>query len=329
MKKEHWLKIVIVIGLLIVGLISESTNCKAADKYPSRPIQIVIGYEPGSTDAALKVFTDKMAEILGQPMTYVYKPGATGSIGVSYVVNSKPDGYTLSGAAPGPIITGPLTIKGVNYSLDDVLPICRMSAQPTALFVKSDARWKTLKDFIDEAKKNPGKLSVSSSGVFGTSGVPVEQLQRVAGFKITHIPVQGGAAVLPAVLGGHVDMGSAPTSAVGSQLKAGMIRALAMIFPQRSQDFPDTATLVDLGYPVTYSGWNALFGPKGMSVNVLQTLDRACGRALQDNRKEIEDKYNKMGIDVAYLNAEDFAKDLQNERERTKKIIDEIQKTEK
>jgi tripartite-type tricarboxylate transporter receptor subunit TctC len=329
MKKEHWLKIVIVIGLLIVGLISESTNCKAADKYPSRPIQIVIGYEPGSTDAALKVFTDKMAEILGQPMTYVYKPGATGSIGVSYVVNSKPDGYTLLGTSPGPLITAPLTMKGITYRLEDVTPICNMSSQPTALFVKNDARWKTLKDFIDEAKKNPGKLSYSSSGVFGTAHIPVEQLQIAAGFKATHIPVQGGAQVLPAVLGGHVDMGSSPTSAVGSHVKAGTIRALAMVFPKKSKEFPDIPTLVELGYPVTYSGYMCLVGPKGLSADVVQAFDKACDRLMQVYKKEIEDQYSKMGLDLVYVNSADFGKQLQSDRENAKKIIEEIQKSAK
>ncbi len=190
MKKQHWMSIVIVICVLIMGLICESTTCRSAEKYPSRPIQIVIGYDPGSTDAALRVFTDKMAEILGQPMSYVFKPGATGTIGASYVVNSKPDGYTLLGSSPGPLITAPLTMKGITYKLEDFTPICNMSSQPTALFVKNDARWKTLKDFIDEAKKNPGKLTYSSSGVFGTAHIPVAQLEIAAGFKATHIPVQ-------------------------------------------------------------------------------------------------------------------------------------------
>ncbi len=132
---------------------------------------------------------------------------------------------------------------------------------------------------------------------------------------------------MPAVLGGHVDMGGAPPNAVGSHLKSGTIRALAMIFSKRSQFFPDVPTLVDQGYPVTYSGFFGLMGPKGLPADVVQTLERTSARALQDYRKEIEDKYDKLGIDFAYLNSADFTKELQTQREITKKIVDELQKS--
>jgi tripartite-type tricarboxylate transporter receptor subunit TctC len=326
-KQKYWASSVIILCLCIVGLSYMSTDCQAAEKYPSRPVQVIIGFEPGSTDQAMRPFVDKMAEALGQPMSFVFKPGAAGSIGASYVASSKPDGYTLMGASLGPLITSPLTMKGISYTLEDFIPLCRTSAQASAIMVKNDARWKTLKEFIDEAKKTPDKLTYSTSGVFGTNHIPMEMLQRVAGFKITHIPTTGSGPVITALLGGHVDVGLAPMNAATPQLKSGQLRALAFIHTQRVAEFPNVPTLVDLGYPVTYSGYFVMVGPKGMPADVVQTLYNACDRVLAAHRKAIEDQYKNMSLDTAYLKGEDLAKQLRADRDATKKIIDEIQKS--
>jgi tripartite-type tricarboxylate transporter receptor subunit TctC len=330
MKKQRhlsWISVMIFIGLFITGLAYEGTNCQAAEKYPSRAIQVIIGYEPGSTDQALKPFIDKMAEVLGQPMNFVFKPGAGASIAGTYVASSKPDGYTLMGASLGPLITSPLTMKGINYTLEDFTPLCRTSAQATALMVKPDARWKTLKEFIDEAKKTPGKLNYATSGVLGTNHIPMEMLQKAAGCKLTHIPTTGSGAVLTALLGGHVDMGLAPMNAAAPQLKSGQLRALAFIHTQKVADYPDVPTLVELGYPITYSGYFVLVGPKGMPADVVQTLIGASDRVMEVHKKEIQDQWKNLSLDTAYLKGEDLAKLLRTDRDNTKKIIDEIQKS--
>ncbi len=113
-KQKHldWISTVIVTCLLIAGLSNGATNSQAAEKYPSRPIQVLIGFEPGSPDAVLRVFTDKITKILGQPVNFVFKPGATGTIAVSYVASSKPDGYTLVTGGPGPFVTAHSRSRG-------------------------------------------------------------------------------------------------------------------------------------------------------------------------------------------------------------------------
>ncbi len=300
----------------------------AAEKYPVRPIQVVVGFEPGSTDVAMKPFIDKLAEVLGQPMPFVYKPGAAGSIGASFVSKAKPDGYTIMGASLGPLVTSPLTMKGLDYTLEDFTPLCRTSSQASAMLVKSDARWKTMKEFIDEAKKNPGKLTYSTSGVFGTNHIPVELFQKAAGITLTHIPTTGSGPVITAVLGGHVDMGLAPMNAITSHLKSGQLRALAFVHKQKKvQEFPDVPTLIELGYPVTYTGYFVLVGPKNMPPEVVKTLLAACDTVQQKYRKQIEDQYRNMSVDFTYIKGADLGKELMGDRDMTKRIIDELSKS--
>ncbi len=325
-KHLHWMKMAVAASLLIVAS-GQVTDCLAAEKYPTRPIQVVIGFEPGSTDTAVKVFTDRLAEVLGQPISFVYKPGAAGSIGAMSVVKSKPDGYTLLAGAPAPFITPPLTLKGADYSLDSFTPICRICSQATAIVVKADARWNTLKEFIDEARKSAGKLNYSTSGVYGTNHIPMEVLQRQAGFTITHIPTTGSGASMTAILGGHVDLVVSPMSAVTPHLKSGALRALAFIYRQRVPDFPNVPTLVDLGYPITYSGWFGIAGPKGMATDVVQTLYNACDRVMDVHKKAVEEQLRKLSQDPAYIRGADFMRELRTDWDITKKIVDELEKS--
>jgi tripartite-type tricarboxylate transporter receptor subunit TctC len=329
MKKRDWMSVVVVICFLVAGLICGSTDCQAAEKYPSRAIQVVIGYEPGSTDQILRPLIDYMAEVLGQPMSFVFKPGGSGSVGATYVANSKPDGYTLMSGSLGPMILSPLTIKGINYTLDDFIPICRVQADALAIVVKNDARWKTIQEFIDEAKKNPGKLNYSTSGVFGTPHIPMEMLQKEAGIKLTHIPSAGSAPAVTALLGGHVDAICGPMQAVSPHLKSGAFRALAFSYVKKVAEYPNVPLLTDLGYNIKFYGYNNLMAPKGTPADVVKTLISACGKAVQTHRKELDDHFKKFNSDEAYLEGEDLAKLLRETRDSTKQIIDEIQKSAK
>ncbi len=321
-----WMKLLVAVSLVPGLVASVPCSASAAAKYPTRPIQVVIGYEPGSSDAAMKVLTDRMAEVLGQPMPFVYKPGGAGSIGATYVAKSKPDGYTIANASVAPLITSPLTMKGLDYSLEDFIPICRISVNANALVVKGDARWKTMKEFLDEAKKNPGKLSYATSGLFGTVHIPMAQLERAAGTSMTHIPTTGSGPSATAVMGGHVDMACCPMMAVASHLKAGTLRSLAFVDKQRLPDFPNVPTLVELGYPITYRGWNALLAPKGVPNDIMQILYKAADQVIEKHGKAIGEYLRNMSITFEYTKGEELGKEIRAQYDQTKKIIEEFQK---
>jgi len=131
-------------------------------------------------------------------MSFVYKPGANGAIGASFVAKAKPDGYTPFGTSQAPIITTPLTEEGLDYTFDDFSPICRLVESPIVLATKADSPLKTLKDVIEEAKKFPGKMTFSTSGVFSTIQLPTEILSRMAGITLTHVPCTGTSPAVTA-----------------------------------------------------------------------------------------------------------------------------------
>lgn len=255
-------------------------------------------------------------------MPFIYKPGAGGAVGASFVAKAKPDGYTLMGASMSPVIISPLTKEGLDYTSNDFTPICRISSEPTVLSVKPDSRWKTLGEMIQEAKKSPGKITYSTSAVFGTTHVPMELLQKLGGFNMTHIPTTGSGPALTAALGGHVDMVVTPAVAVTSHLKSGSLRPVACI--GRLKEFPNVPTLQELGYPVFYTGWMGLVGPKGIPEEIMNTIYKACDKVMEVHKKSLEEYTTNLGSTPAYVKGEEFDKELKSYYTVTKNIVEAL-----
>ena len=247
MRKEKWMNSLnFLVGVICLMFLFSATGVASAEeKYPSKPITVVVGYAPGATDMALRVFVDKLPEYLGQPVSFLYKPGAAGSIGGAYVANSKPDGYTILGSSPSPLIISPLTKKDCGYTLDDFSPIARLLDSPLILLVKADSPIKNIHDLIEQARKAPGKLTYTSSGVFGNNHVPVEMFQKLAKIKFKHVPATGSGPSVTALLGGHVDFTSATMGAASPHIKSGALRFIASFDEKRSKEFPDVPTIND------------------------------------------------------------------------------------
>lgn len=298
-------------------------------KYPTRPIQIVIGYAPGSSDMSIRPFTEKLPDYLGQPTVFVYKPGAAGSIAGSYVAKSKPDGYTLFGTSQAPIITSPLTQEGVDYTFEDFAPLCRLVRSPIVLAAKADSPLKTLKDLIEEAKKFPGKITFSSSGVFSTIQIPTEIFSRVAGIQLTHVPCAGTGPAITALLGGHVTLTSSSMPALVPHLKSKALRLIAVYEKERLKEFPDIPTFTELGYPLVFSSWHGMVVPKKMPEEIFNKLLAAFKRVLDENRKSIEERLANMSLMLDFAGPAEFAASLKGENEAVKKIVKELMATAK
>jgi len=163
-----------------------------------------------------RLIADKFVEFLGQPIISVHKPGGGGSLAASFAAKAKPDGYTILFAGTSPILINPV-LKKTDYKIEDFIPLGMGGDNPNRLSVKKDSRWKTLRDFVEEAKKSPAKLMVASYGKFSFSHLVLEQLSQVANIQVTHVSFKGAAEAMTNLLGGHVD--AAMTSGV-----AGMIR---------------------------------------------------------------------------------------------------------
>ncbi|MCX5907421.1 MAG: tripartite tricarboxylate transporter substrate-binding protein [Deltaproteobacteria bacterium] len=160
---------IVGIGIMVVGLMFSvlGEGLGAEKKFPTKPIQVIIPFQPGDTDNLLRPFVEKMPEYLNQPVTLVYKPGAAGAMGAGFVASSKPDGYLLVGTSQSSILIVPLTSKDLNYTWESFAPVSCL-VEGTFLFaVKSDARWKNLKELVEDAKQNPDKITFTRSGTFG------------------------------------------------------------------------------------------------------------------------------------------------------------------
>jgi tripartite-type tricarboxylate transporter receptor subunit TctC len=266
----------------------------SAAAYPDRPINMVVPFAPGGAmDLGSRVVADRIAEFLGQPLVSVYKPGGGGSLGVAFVAKGKPDGYTVLAAAAG-MISIPTIVKKLDYNFDDLIPMGSYGKIPMWLAVKADARWKTLKDFVEEEKKSPGTLKVSSLGKLTSTDFVVALLNKHAGVKLTQIHYASSGVALTSLLGGHID--AALVTGAGGLLESGQIRILAVAEEQRLEGLPDVPTFKEFGYPVVLLSWNSLFLPKGTPKEIIDKFARAQQSAIKRYSKEIKEGLKKVEI---------------------------------
>jgi len=258
------------------------------DSYPSKPISLVVPFPPGGVaDIVGRPAADAMSRYLKQPVVIENKPGAGGGIGMGYVAKAKPDGYTLL-LALSSISILPEADKVIGrpalYQLDQFVPIARLTADPTVLAVRSDSPWKTLQEFIDDAKRRPGAITYGSSGNYGTMHMPMEMFAAKADIKLLHVPYTGGGPAVVALLGGNVDALSTGPSTVIQHVKAGKLRVLASWGDKRLASLPEIPTLSESGVPIVFFQWSALFAPAGTPEPVIAKLREAARAVAADPR---------------------------------------------
>jgi tripartite-type tricarboxylate transporter receptor subunit TctC len=306
---------------MTIGFGGQSWAAKA--EYPVRPIQIVIGYSPGSTDMGLKLLVDKLPEFLGQPVVFVYKPGAAGSMGASYVAKSKPDGYTLLGTTQGSVVLAPET-KELDYTLDDFESVIRFSQTPVGLAVQDSSPWHNVKDMVEAAKKAPGKFNYSTSGVWGSTHFIVEVFEKMAGINLTHVPTAGSAPAVTALLGGHVTMAGSSMGPLMPHLNSGALRILGFFQKERPIALPNCPTFAEQGYPANHPAWYGLLGPKGMPREVVEKINLAAKKAVEKYRSSFEENLKRMGFELLLMDQEEMTKECREEREMVKKVFKEL-----
>jgi tripartite-type tricarboxylate transporter receptor subunit TctC len=282
-------------GMVACLLFSMQGLALAQDDYPTKAIEMVNPGGPGGPlPLGLQYFSDKWAEFLGQPVVVIHKEGAMGIPGSRYVVQSKPDGYTLTGTSPTSMISGPLTHKNPGYSLDSFRFLFAHSKICIFFTVQPDARWKTLNEFIAEARSNPGKLKYSCWGKGTSPHLAVEMLSRVANFKITMVPFSTSPESLTALMGGNVDM--AVTVGLSAALgRSGKVRPLAVSDTERVPTYPEVPTLKELGHTIAYTSQElAVAAPAKTPDKVVAKFVEAHNKVLAKYGDDIKDKLPKM-----------------------------------
>jgi tripartite-type tricarboxylate transporter receptor subunit TctC len=311
MRRLAWLVL-----LLLAGAVAPVA---AQEAYPSRPVTLVVPFPPGGVaDLTARPVAAAMEKVLKSPVAVVNKQGAAGAVGMQSVAVAKPDGYTLLLALSSISIipeADRLFNRPPAFTVDQFSPIALISADPTVLVVPADKPWKTAKEFIEDAKKRPGQISYSSSGIYGTLHMAMELLSQAADIKLRHVPHAGGGPALTAVLGGHVDALASGPSVVLPHIKGGKLRALAGWGDKRIAALPDAPTFKELGYPeAEFYIWAGLFAPKGTPEPIMTKLRTTVREAVND--PEFKSAMDKLETPVTFKQGEEFQRFFEADAKR-------------
>jgi tripartite-type tricarboxylate transporter receptor subunit TctC len=295
----------------------------AQDTFPSRPIRFVIPSAPaGVSDAVGRVYGERMAKYLKQPILVENMPGAGTLLAVRNVLKSAADGYTLSVSA-NTIVTMPYVEKNAGYSPGDFTGISYLSKMPMALVVGADSPFRSVAELVAAAKKTPGAIIFGSVGIGTTSHLPVELFARNAAIKLQLVPYRGIPLAIPDVVAGRVTlmMGTAPS--VAELIKTGRMRALAVTSETRSPSFPGVPTFAELGYEdATYELFLGLMAPAKISASVRKVLADAAEDAKQD--PELRKRLEALGQELPTQSTpEQFNAFLRREEGKMKQIVKE------
>jgi tripartite-type tricarboxylate transporter receptor subunit TctC len=267
--------------LLLSFICLAAAPAAAQDKYPSRPIKVLVPYAPGgAVDIVTRIVTEQMRQTLGQTFVVENKPGAYGILAIQDMARSRPDGYTIMfGNNNSNVITPVLYAKKFTINYDrDVVPVARTADVPAFLIAtKQDFPPTNFAEFIAYAKQNPGKLRFGSVGVGSFPQFDMEVLARRAGIEMIHLPNKNGATgMLNDLVRGDAQVSFLNLATAGPMVRAGQLRPLAVVTEQRLPEYPDVPTLAELGYPgVGTLQWLALFAPSGVPQDVIETLHKA------------------------------------------------------
>jgi tripartite-type tricarboxylate transporter receptor subunit TctC len=311
--------VIVLIGALLGTAVAQET-------YPTRPVTITVAFPPGGVaDLSARPVAAALERILKQPVVVTNKAGAAGAVGNQYVATSKPDGYTLLMALVSVSVlpeVDKLFGRPPTYTRDQLTGIARVNAEPSILTVRSDAPWKSVQDLVEDAKRRPGQIVFTSSGLYGASHVPMEMFLLGAGVKMRHLPTTGGGPMMNALLGGHAQVVMSAAPLVSPHMKVGKLRLLAHTGSAPIAAFPEVPSLKSLGYDVEYTAWAGLLAPRDTPAPVIKVLRDAMRQAMRE--PDVVNAYAKLDTPVAYMDADEFnawwAKDAARLAEVIKKI---------
>lgn len=294
------------------GLAAHATPAVAQEKYPSKPIRVLVPYAPGgATDIVARAVGEQVKNALGQPFVVENKPGAFGIIAIEEMARSKPDGYTLM---VGNVTTNAITpiLHGKKFSINydkDVTPVARLVDIPAFVVVTTrNFAPKTMAEFVEYAKKNPGKVRYGHVGVGSYPHFDGEVFAKRAGIEMLPVPNKAGAAGILKDLGtGDVQMAFLNVASSAGLVKSGQIRPLAVVNPTRLPDYPDVPTLAEAGYKdLGTLAWQGLFAPGGTPKEVLETLNSAILKAMAS--QELKETFGRQYFNIVPTKTPDEGK---------------------
>lgn len=255
-----------------------------AQSYPVKPIRLVAPYPPGGIDVYARALAPKVSEFLGQPVVIDNRAGANGFIGSRHVADSPPDGYTLLFVTASTPVIGTVLTKVAPYDpVKDFTPVINLLDGQSVVVVHPGVPVNSMKELIDYARKNPGKLSFSSSGMGSSFHLNGESIKMATGIDLLHVPYKGSAPALTDVVAGRIEIGLPSYQNAKAQIEQGKIRLLAVIDSKRNPALPDVPAIGETipGFKKA-PGWTAIFGPANMQRPIVERLNTAFARAVRD-----------------------------------------------
>jgi tripartite-type tricarboxylate transporter receptor subunit TctC len=293
-----------------------------AQAFPSKPVTLIVPWPPGgSTDRHLRGLAEIASKYLGQNIVVENKPGGGGTIGPSQMaLSAKPDGYTLSQFPMG-MLRIPHMQKSTWNPLTDFTYIIGVTGYTFGLTVRADSPYKTFNEYIEAARKEPGKIDYASTGIGTTPHLNIEEVAMNAKVTLNHVPFKGNADSTQALLGGHV-MAQSDATGWDKYVDGGQMRLLVTFGETRTKRWPNVPTAKELGYGVVSTSPYGIAGPKGMDPAVVKTLHDAFKKAI-DDPKHLE-LLAQLSQDVWYLNSEDYTKWVRDTFGKEKALIDRL-----
>jgi putative tricarboxylic transport membrane protein len=290
--------------------------------YPTKPVVLVTHSSPGAGgDIFLRNLAKHMEPYLGGTSLVVEnKAGGGGAIAMNAVATSRPDGYTIYGVTPTYLLTPLLGQTARTYR--DFTAVARVFIDPMILYVKYDSRFKSAKDVIEDAKKNPGKQRWGGATFGSIEHMIGHQIQKVAKIEVVPVNFEGGGDLLVAVLGGHVDLGLGEPGEVMGQVEGKKLRVLACFTENRLPLLPDVPTMKELGHNVVVEKFRGLVGPKGLPAEVLTWWETKIQQVLKDAK--YKKYYESVNLLPSFLGSKDFSANVEKDNARLTDYLKEI-----
>lgn len=307
------------IAMLAAASMLGAAAASAQEAFPNRPVQLILPFGPGGSDAMFRAFAQSMSNVMGQQFVLVNREGASGRIGATQVASARPDGYTLLVGPTTPITNLPYTMKDLPYQFDSFDFVCQVFVNAFTLTVRTNSPYKTLKDVLDAARANPGKFNYGHAGIFTGPHINMETLAKQAAINVQQIPYRGDAAMILRLLAGDLEFGVNSTGSISTRPD---LRPIAVFWDRRHPAIPEVPTVTELGYPSSPPGYQGVFAPKGTPRAVLEALERGCESATRD--ESLKGHATRQGVPIVFIKGSEFGQFARADHELKGRIFREL-----
>ncbi|VTU21507.1 Argininosuccinate lyase [Variovorax sp. PBL-H6] len=319
--RRRWFK-ALAAGIAL-PLVLGASGSVGATAFPDKPIRLIVPYNPGGiTDSLARRLAELMRQDLQQPVIVENKPGGNTALGARAVASAAPDGYTVLFATGATAVLNPLLYPKLSYNPDkELLPVARVAITPMVMVVGPNSTYRALREFVVDAKANPGKFNYASTGTGSSLHLAVELLQSETGISLVHVPFNGSAPAQSALMGGDVQFFADAAGSSMALVQGGRLRALAVTSRERLPALPEVPTVAESGYPnVEVTTWFGLMLPRNAPADVANRLNVSAARAIAD--PSFRQQFEALGLVVppAMTQAE-FVRYIGKERERWAPLI--------